>query len=50
MTWYDIALIVLIVWVFLVLAIGFFVAGASKLNDELDDKARKKNEDYTEGE
>ena len=46
MTWYDIALIVLIVWVFLVLAIGFFLAGA----DELDDKARKKNEDYTEGE
>lgn len=48
MTWYDIALIVLSVWVFLVLAIGFFLAGASKLNDELDDKA--KNENYTEGE
>lgn len=50
MNWYDVALIVLIIWVLLVLAIGFFLAGASKLNDELDDKARKNNEDYTEGE
>ena len=50
MTWYDVVLIILIVWVFLVLVIGFFLAGASKLNDDLDDKARKKNENYTEGE
>lgn len=49
MNWYDVALIVLIAWVFLVLAIGLFLAGASRLNDDLDEKASK-NDNYTEGE